>query len=205
MCETTDPGSWRLDEAVVSASRANTFDEARHEWDVVEYWDASPGGEDAGTGVPESCVCGHYPIVDCFKIRNRLTGAVLEPIGNVCVHRFSCPDMEETARDLKSISRLRANSGLLGAHGILPIRRDEATGGIGALSRATIKALYLRGGFDPRGEERLGWHYSAADAYAVVLKAFNARRADETLMQLAHKFVESRVRPWLAELSQRSA
>ena len=84
------------------------------------------------------------------------------------------------------------------------IRRDEATRSIGAPPVPRQGPLPLQA-FDPCGEERLRWHCSVAGAYAVVLKAFNARRADETLMQLAHKFVESRVRPWLAELSQRSA
>jgi len=59
-------------------SRATDWETARKEWALVDIIEADE---------PETCLCGHYPIMEICEIRNRVIGKTTE-VGNVCVKRF---------------------------------------------------------------------------------------------------------------------
>ena len=59
-------------------SEAEDWETARKEWSLVDIIEAD---------VPDTCLCGHYPIIEICEIHNRVTGHSTE-VGNVCVKRF---------------------------------------------------------------------------------------------------------------------
>jgi hypothetical protein len=50
----------------------------KREWSLVDIYMAER---------PETCLCGHHPIIEMCVIRNRLNGNEAE-VGNVCVKQF---------------------------------------------------------------------------------------------------------------------
>lgn len=64
---------------IIKRSVANTWEEARGEWGVIDMDDA----EDE----PETCLCGHYPIKDVFILRNTKNGLTTR-VGSTCVNKF---------------------------------------------------------------------------------------------------------------------
>lgn len=83
---------YKLINEVLKRSSAPIWGEAAQEWDVVsEYED-----EDCET----KCVCGKEGIRYCFVIRNRITGAVLEPIGSECIKKFGNAAMVSKMKSL---------------------------------------------------------------------------------------------------------
>jgi hypothetical protein len=68
----------QLKAAILGLSRATTWEVAKKEWRLVEISEADE---------PETCLCGHYPIVELCTIANATTGNSVD-VGNVCVRRF---------------------------------------------------------------------------------------------------------------------
>jgi len=69
---------FRLVTEILERSAADAWNEARHEWDLMEVY-----REDE----PQECLCGHTPIIEICVLRNRCTGYVVT-VGNVCVTKF---------------------------------------------------------------------------------------------------------------------
>jgi hypothetical protein len=63
---------------VLPLSNATTWGVAVKEWGLTGIHEADE---------PETCPCGHFPIVEICSIRNRVTGHSTE-VGNICVKRF---------------------------------------------------------------------------------------------------------------------
>jgi hypothetical protein len=68
----------QLKAEVLSRSRATEWEVAKNEWSLVGISEADE---------PETCLCGHYPIIELCTIHNRVT-LVSVDVGNVCVNRF---------------------------------------------------------------------------------------------------------------------
>lgn len=68
----------RLMAEIMPLSEAETWDEARLEWGLLAIIFADE---------PETCPCGHFPIVELCGIENRVNGN-RTIIGNVCVKKF---------------------------------------------------------------------------------------------------------------------
>ncbi|GAA0775746.1 hypothetical protein [Brevundimonas olei] len=68
----------QLKAAILSMSRAQDWESAKPEWKLI-------GISEADT--PETCLCGHFPIIERCTITNRVTNKTTE-VGNVCVKRF---------------------------------------------------------------------------------------------------------------------
>jgi hypothetical protein len=68
----------QLKTAILSLSRATGWEVAKKEWRLVDISEADE---------PESCLCGHYPIIELCTIANATTGNSVD-VGNVCVKRF---------------------------------------------------------------------------------------------------------------------
>src|SRR3989442_111569 len=68
----------KLRAAILEMSESDEWYEAREEWTLKTIWFS----ED-----PETCLCGHYPIIEICVIENRCNGNETE-VGNHCVKQF---------------------------------------------------------------------------------------------------------------------
>ena len=68
----------QLRDAILALSEAGDWEVARREWSLVDISEANE---------PETCLCGHFPIIEICTIANRVNGHRAE-IGNRCVKRF---------------------------------------------------------------------------------------------------------------------
>ena len=68
----------QLRDAILKLSKATDWETARKEWRLVTIYDVDE---------PDTCLCGHYPIIEICDIENRITKARAD-VGNVCIKRF---------------------------------------------------------------------------------------------------------------------
>ncbi len=68
----------RLKAAILKLSQAQDWETAKKEWSLRTIFEADE---------PDTCLCGHHPIMEICEITNRVTGKSAE-VGNVCVKRF---------------------------------------------------------------------------------------------------------------------
>lgn len=68
----------QLRDGILNLSRALDWEVARKEWALVHVFEVDE---------PETCVCGHFPIIEICTIFNRITKKHAE-VGNRCVRRF---------------------------------------------------------------------------------------------------------------------
>lgn len=68
----------QLREGILALSQASDWEVARKEWSLVDISEADE---------PDTCLCGHFPIIEICQIANRVTGQRTE-VGNRCVKRF---------------------------------------------------------------------------------------------------------------------
>ena len=68
----------QLREGILALSEASNWDVARKEWALHYVYEADE---------PETCLCGHFPIIEICEISNRVTKKKVE-VGNRCVRRF---------------------------------------------------------------------------------------------------------------------
>lgn len=69
---------YRLTSEIVARSVANVWDAAKLEWVLHEVYEAEE---------PETCLCGHHPIIELCILRNKTNG-VHATVGNCCVKKF---------------------------------------------------------------------------------------------------------------------
>jgi hypothetical protein len=63
---------------ILPLSNAATWEMAVKEWSLTGIHEADE---------PETCPCGHFPILEVCSMHNRVTGHSTE-VGNICVKRF---------------------------------------------------------------------------------------------------------------------
>lgn len=68
----------QLRDGILVLSNATDWEVAQKEWSLVNVYEADE---------PETCLCGHFPIMEICQISNRITGHRTE-VGNRCVQRF---------------------------------------------------------------------------------------------------------------------
>ena len=68
----------QLKDHILSLSNSATWDVAVKEWSLTGIHESDE---------PETCPCGHFPILEICAIHNRVTGHSTE-VGNICVKRF---------------------------------------------------------------------------------------------------------------------
>lgn len=69
---------YRLIAEIIERSEATNWDQAKTEWGLAEVYQADE---------PETCLCGHFPIVELCVLRNKLN-LVNATVGNCCVKKF---------------------------------------------------------------------------------------------------------------------
>lgn len=88
---------YKLTEEIIKRSQSKIWDIAKLEWFLNEIYEAEE---------PETCLCGHFPIIEICILRNKLNYN-FETVGNCCVKKFiGLPS------DLifQSVKRVRKNS-----------------------------------------------------------------------------------------------
>jgi hypothetical protein len=69
---------FQLAREILERSTAKTWDAAKLEWALHEVFESEE---------PETCLCGHYPIIENCVLRNKTNG-VFATVGNCCVKKF---------------------------------------------------------------------------------------------------------------------
>jgi hypothetical protein len=69
---------YKLTEEIIALSEAKIWDAAKHEWVLHEIYEAEE---------PETCLCGHFPIIEVCTLQNKLN-ANFATVGNCCVKKF---------------------------------------------------------------------------------------------------------------------
>jgi hypothetical protein len=69
---------YELTRQILALSNARTWDEAKLEWALENVYMANE---------PETCLCGHFPIVELCVLKNKRNGKQAT-VGNCCVKKF---------------------------------------------------------------------------------------------------------------------
>lgn len=69
---------FQLTREILARSTTNTWDAAKLEWVLYEVFESDE---------PETCLCGHYPIIENCVLRNKTNG-MFATVGNCCVKKF---------------------------------------------------------------------------------------------------------------------
>ena len=69
---------YKLINEILSLSVSNTWEVAKTEWELNEIYFAD---------IPETCLCGHFPIIELCELKNR-KNKILAVVGNCCVKKF---------------------------------------------------------------------------------------------------------------------
>jgi len=69
---------YKLTENIIRLSASNIWDIAKLEWDLSEVYEAEE---------PETCLCGHYPIIEICVLQNKINRQSTI-VGNCCVKKF---------------------------------------------------------------------------------------------------------------------
>lgn len=83
----------QLKTAILALSHATDWEVAKKEWRLFDISEADE---------PETCLCGHFPIIELCTINNATTEKSVE-VGNVCVKRFLGFRSDLIFRSLKRI------------------------------------------------------------------------------------------------------
>lgn len=90
-------GEFKLIKEILSLSIADTWEIAKHEWELKEIYFSDE---------PETCLCGHFPIIELCEIRNKKNHE-LATVGNCCVTKFLGLPSEKI---FQAVKRIRKNS-----------------------------------------------------------------------------------------------
>lgn len=80
---------------IICSSVSEEWKQAAQEWKVTNYKRVEE----------DICICGKEEIKDIYKIRNRLNGNELYPIGSRCINKFKSKKMNEDVSEYKRISK----------------------------------------------------------------------------------------------------
>jgi len=69
---------YKLTQRVIALSESKSWDSAKLEWRLSEVYEAEE---------PETCLCGHFPIIEICVLANKLNGKITH-VGNCCVKKF---------------------------------------------------------------------------------------------------------------------
>ena len=91
---------FQLTTAIINRSEAKTWDEAKLEWSLLEVYEAE---------VPETCLCGHFPIVELCVLVNR-RNREQATVGNCCVKKFIGLPSDKIFQAVKRIRKDQSRS-----------------------------------------------------------------------------------------------
>ncbi len=86
---------YKLIQEILSLSVADTWEFAKSEWELSEIYFSDE---------PETCLCGHYPIIELCEIRNKKNQRITI-VGNCCVNKFMGLPSEKIFQAVKRIRK----------------------------------------------------------------------------------------------------
>lgn len=69
---------YKLTEEIINRSQSKVWDMVKLEWSLYQIYEAEE---------PETCLCGHFPIIEICTLRNKFNGQ-FATVGNCCVKKF---------------------------------------------------------------------------------------------------------------------
>lgn len=69
---------YKLTTEIINRSQSKVWDIAKLEWSLYQIYEADE---------PETCLCGHFPIIEICTLQNKLNGQ-FATVGNCCVKKF---------------------------------------------------------------------------------------------------------------------
>lgn len=91
---------YKLTQEIIARSKATTWEAAKAEWSLAEVYESD---------TPETCLCGHFPIIEICTLKNRLTGKDAD-VGNCCVKRFIGLPSDKIFQAVKRVRKDSAKS-----------------------------------------------------------------------------------------------
>src|SRR5258708_39676889 len=91
---------FQLTNEILGRSVARTWDEAKLEWSLLEVYEAEK---------PETCLCGHFPIIELCVLHNR-HNRVQVTVGNCCVKKFIGLPSDKIFQAVKRIRKDQSKS-----------------------------------------------------------------------------------------------
>jgi len=88
-------GEFKLIQEIISLSVADTWEFAKSEWELSEIYFSDE---------PETCLCGHYPIIELCEIRNK-ENREIAIVGNCCVSKFMGLPSEKIFQAVKRVRK----------------------------------------------------------------------------------------------------
>lgn len=137
---------------VIDTSESKTWQESVTEWEICDC--------EEDESCSEECICGKENIKYLYKIRNRINGNTLFPIGSSCIKKFNRNDLNEEASVREGLFKLLH---AVDENKYLSLSSD-------LFSRKLLKYLFKRGAFNNEYN-----HYDGANDYEFMLKMFNKR------------------------------
>ena len=90
-------GEFKLFQEIIALSNADDWEEAKKEWDLDSVYESDE---------PQTCLCGHYPIINICVLYNVYNKNIAE-VGNECVKKFFKIELADAV--LKSIKKIKAD------------------------------------------------------------------------------------------------
>lgn len=90
-------GEFKLFQEIIALSNADDWEEAKKEWNLYRVYESDN---------PQTCLCGHYPIINIcvlYNVENKNTTEV----GNECVKKFFKIELADAI--IKSIKKIKAD------------------------------------------------------------------------------------------------
>jgi len=91
---------YQLTTEILNRSVARPWDEAKLEWALLEVYEAEK---------PETCLCGHFPIIELCALINRKNGNQAT-VGNCCVKKFIGLPSDKIFQAVKRIRKDQSKS-----------------------------------------------------------------------------------------------
>lgn len=91
---------FKLITEICSLSQANSWDQAKREWSLEDVYEADE---------PETCLCGHFPIIEVCMLTNTLNGNSAT-VGNCCVKKFIGLPSDKIFQAVKRVRKDKSKS-----------------------------------------------------------------------------------------------
>ncbi len=86
---------FKLVKEIISLSHSKTWEQAKNEWSIEEIYDSEE---------PDTCLCGHFPIVEICVLGNTKTNKQVI-VGNCCAKKFIGLSTNKLFLSLKRIKK----------------------------------------------------------------------------------------------------
>lgn len=86
---------FKLTKEIIGLSHSQFWNEAKLEWKLDEIYEADE---------PETCLCGHFPIIETCIIRNNINNN-LATVGNCCVKKFMGLSSDKIFQAIKRVRK----------------------------------------------------------------------------------------------------